>query len=224
MSDWTIDPGSGPRPPASEGGQGIVRFLGQMAVLPAAMFLYSMEMVFRALRQVQSIADRSLEVIDSATPPAPPAPDIPFSGNLPAVQRAAAPVFSTSSSESTTESKEIKTMDTNLADDMVKLVRYTIVTIERDHERILHRGEELVTDNMTDDAFASWMIASYLQSDDYRHKTAADPRHEVPHGQKKYLRVFYEVLGRWPKQDRKYEKRQLEILEGIREAIENRPC
>ena len=114
-------------------------------------------------------------------------------------------------------------MDTNLSDDMVKLVRYTIVSIERDHERIIHHGEEIVTDNLTDDAFASWMIASYLQSREYAQRRSEDPRHEIEHEHKKYLRVCYEVLCRWPKQDRKYEKRQLEVLEGIRDAILRKP-
>lgn len=114
-------------------------------------------------------------------------------------------------------------MDTNLSDDMVKLVRYTIVSIERDHERIIHHDEEIVTDNLTDDAFASWMIASYLQSKVYKRRVDEDPDNRVKHDHKKNLRVCYEVLCRWPKQDRKYEKRQLEVLEGIREAILRRP-
>lgn len=104
-------------------------------------------------------------------------------------------------------------METNLSDDMVKLVRFTIVNIQRDDERILHKGEEIVTDNITDDAFASWMIS--------KHGAAAggaygeDPR--------KYLRVSYEVLRRWPKQDRKFEKRQLDVLGEIRNAIREKP-
>jgi hypothetical protein len=107
-------------------------------------------------------------------------------------------------------------MDRNLNDDMVKLVRYSIVNIARDQERILHKGEQLVTDNMTDDSFASWMIASYLQSPE-----AARHPGEVSHEQKKYLRVFFEVLSRWAKQDRKYEERQLRVLSEIRDAIED---
>jgi hypothetical protein len=114
-------------------------------------------------------------------------------------------------------------MDTNLSDDMVKLVRYTIVSIERDDEKVIHHAEEIVTDNLSDEAFSSWMIASYLQSEDYRIKSSKDAKHRIEHGDKKYLRVCFEVLCRWPKQDRKYEKRQLEVLEGIREAILRRP-
>jgi hypothetical protein len=98
-------------------------------------------------------------------------------------------------------------MDRNLSDDMVKLVRYSIVSIQRDEERILHRGEEIFDDNVTDDAFATWMISKYGDAQGLSSE------------ERKYLRVPYEVLGRWARQDRKYEKRQLEVLEGIREEL-----
>lgn len=101
-------------------------------------------------------------------------------------------------------------MDVNLSDDMVKLVRYNIVSIARDAEKILKRGEEIFSDNMTDEAFATWVISQYADS------IGMSPE------KRKYLRVSHEVLGRWPKQDRKYEKRQLEVLEGIKDAIEKK--
>ncbi len=102
--------------------------------------------------------------------------------------------------------------DRNLSDDMVKLVRYSIVSIKRDEEAMLLKGEEKIfSDNMTDDAFATWVVSDYAES---AGMSSED---------RKYLRVSYEVMGRWPQQDRKFEKRQLEQLAGIQQAIENRP-
>lgn len=101
-------------------------------------------------------------------------------------------------------------MDVNLSDDRVKLVRYHIVSIKRDQERILHRDEEIFDDQMSDGDFASWVISKYGD----RVGLASDDR--------KYLRVSYEVIGRWAKQDREYQKRQLEVLEGIKEAVEKK--
>ena len=103
-------------------------------------------------------------------------------------------------------------MQTNLSDDMVKLVRYTILSVERDREAVLNVGEEIVTDNMSDEAFSSWMIAKHAPS---------ERRHGDPLGVK-YLRVSYQVLGRWAKQDRKFERRQLAVLGDIRDAIRRR--
>ena len=101
--------------------------------------------------------------------------------------------------------------DRSLSDDMVKLVRYSIVSIKRDAEKKIVSGEErLVTENLTDDAFASWMISEQLDAIRNAGLTGDD---------RQYLRVSYEVRDRWSKQDREYEKRQLKILEEIRDKI-----
>jgi hypothetical protein len=101
--------------------------------------------------------------------------------------------------------------DTNLHDDQVKLVRYTIVSVERDRERKLEEDEILVVDELTPDGFASWRIAAYFQRPDHE---------EIPHDEKKHLRVCYRVLCRWQRESLLYERRQLDELRGIREAIE----
>ena len=44
----------------------------------------------------------------------------------------------------------------------IKLVKYTIVCIDRKHERVLHADEKIVVDPMSHAAFASWMIAERL--------------------------------------------------------------
>lgn len=99
-------------------------------------------------------------------------------------------------------------MDTNLSDDMVKLVRYSIVSIERDDERILVDGaEKLFDDNVDGEAFATWVTSDLARE------------RGLSNEDRKYLRVSYEVLDRWPKQDREYERRQLEVLEGIRDRL-----
>ena len=105
--------------------------------------------------------------------------------------------------------------DTNLSGDQVKLVRYTIVSVDRDRERKLEEGEILVTDDLTPDGFASWRIAAYFQR----------PDHEpIPHEEKKFLRVCYRVLCRWHRESLHYQERQLDELRGIREAIETSPA
>lgn len=100
-------------------------------------------------------------------------------------------------------------MDTHLSDDMVKLVRYDIVSIERDALEMLVTGEhELFDENMDAQAFANWVTAKHAD--------------KVAGKDSKYLRVTYEVLQRWAKQDREYERKQLAELAGIRTAIEKR--
>ena len=104
--------------------------------------------------------------------------------------------------------------DTNLNDDMAKLVEYSIVSLDRDRndeKKLLLRDQIVVSENMTGDSFATWMIAKFVQ----------DEGLNFPHGEKKHLRVFYNVLSRWPQPDLEYEETQLKVLRGIQAAIQN---
>ena len=99
--------------------------------------------------------------------------------------------------------------DKNLSDDMIKLVEYSILTIDRGEERLLTGDRpklKLVKRNTTGEAFASWVISEELD----------DPKDGE---QNEYLRVYYNVLDRWPKQDLEFEEKQLDYLEGIRDAL-----
>jgi len=121
---------------------------------------------------------------------------------------------------------------TNLEDDMVKLVAYTIVCLRRDKERIMDGGQDsvIVTDNMTGEAFTSMIIAKYLQEE------VDDPNDDT--GKKKisriewiklkpewelddlrYLRVYYVVSHRWPREPLDFEERQIDWLQKIRDVM-----
>src|SRR5258708_5538755 len=77
-----------------------------------------------------------------------------------------------------------------LDDGAIKLVKYGMVSIRRCHERILAGGlgEMLVTTRMTSESFSVWMIARYLQSEEYRAAVAEDRRNEILREEKKFLR------------------------------------
>ncbi|MCH9651597.1 MAG: hypothetical protein K0U98_25450 [Deltaproteobacteria bacterium] len=100
--------------------------------------------------------------------------------------------------------------DKNLSDDMVKLVSYSIVSIQRDREHVLSSARRVVTDNMDGEGFASWMIAEYLEE---------SGRKRFKDKELQYLRVSYNVEDRWAEQDLKYEEKQLRALDGIERAI-----
>lgn len=106
----------------------------------------------------------------------------------------------------------------DLDDETVKLVAYTIVSIQRDRERVMKKGAGtvVVTERLSAEAFASWRIAEYLASDDYK---GLDEEDRLGPSEEKYLRVDYVVSRRWPRQSRAFERRQLAALEGIRDAL-----
>jgi hypothetical protein len=95
----------------------------------------------------------------------------------------------------------------DLNNNNIKLVKYTIVCIDRKHERVLHADEKIVIESMNHEAFASWMIADYLQSE------------HISDEEKKYLRVSFDVLDSWPREAFAYKERQIEVLKQIRDGM-----
>lgn len=104
-------------------------------------------------------------------------------------------------------------LDTHLANDFVKLVRFSVVSIQRRHERVLESATIVVTDAMSRQTFAAWRIASYLQTKD---------RPPLFLGEERFLRVHFEVEGRWARESLRFESQQLQLLEAIERALQER--
>lgn len=118
------------------------------------------------------------------------------------------------------------TADVNLNDEMVKLVAYTIVSLKPDDERVMDGGEGtiIVARNMSGDDFASWMLGRYLQQAVDTYDPGAEPVTKprsslIPRDELKYLRVYFVVSTRWPREPRRFEERQIEVLNEIGRAI-----
>jgi len=142
--------------------------------------------------QVPAIAPSPL--VPPAAPAAPAAP-VP----VPALSWTAPPALPTPAAAG------------GLEESGVTLVEYSIVSVRRGDERLLPggSGQILVTDRMSGESFAIWMIARYLQ----------EPGHPLPPADRRSLRVAYQVLDRWEEQSLHFKGRQLEVLDGIRRAI-----
>ena len=114
----------------------------------------------------------------------------------------------------------------DLQDDSVKLVAYTIVSLKRGDERILDggQGSVIVTDSMTSKAFVSWILAKYMQQriDDPAQPgkkiRRCDPR-LLPRDELKYLRVYFVVSTRWPRESLEFEQKQVSVLQEIRDEM-----
>lgn len=144
--------------------------------------------------------------------------------------------------------------DTDLSDDMLKLVRYKILFVKRDYEVAFPEREELVHDNMTAEGFAAWKVAEFIQRlnreeipDKWRKKhyprkcdNGDDGEYEkrdeecekgeakpwkkeyvkwLDEDDKKYLRVYFEVLARYEREGANYDRDQIEVLKQIRDRI-----
>ncbi len=137
-------------------------------------------------------------------------------------------------------------MDRDLHDDMLKLVRYKVLFVKREYEHAFEEQEDLVSENMEGTAFTAWKIAEFIQklSDlDTRvpEKWANYPQNRehkiywkevetngrkqkyllgLPDEDKKYLRIYHEVLDRYPREKFKYEEQQIDVLREIRDGLE----
>jgi hypothetical protein len=128
----------------------------------------------------------------------------------------------------TKEEKRAAPELTNLQDDTVKLVAYTIISLRRDHERILKGGQNsiIVRDRMTGRAFISMIIAQYFQEEIVDEKETIsrlewlkkqDPEWDAD--DLKYLRVYYVVSKRWERQPLKFEENEIDVLREIRDSL-----
>ncbi|MEK6279435.1 MAG: hypothetical protein AABN95_03700 [Acidobacteriota bacterium] len=128
-------------------------------------------------------------------------------------------------------------MDTDLRDDMLKLVRYKVLFVKREYEHAFDEQEDLVSENMDGSAFTAWKVAEFIQGlarkpyetriptrwgknyPEAEHR-AGDYLKGLPDDDKKYLRVFYQVLDRYPREKFKYEEQQIRVLEQIRDELD----
>ena len=99
----------------------------------------------------------------------------------------------------------------HLDDDAVKLVSFFIVSLRRDHERIVMQGIEIVPDSRSYDGFVAEKIARYMQS-------LKPPIGDIEKD-RQYLRVFFTVVRRWPRAPMKFEEREVAVLEEIAQQI-----
>ncbi len=91
---------------------------------------------------------------------------------------------------------------------LVALVRYSIVSIERDRERVLVCDAcRVVTEPMSDCQFETWVVSDYCQQT------------SLSTAETKSLRVAYTVLACWKKRPLDFESSQLDRLSSIARAI-----
>jgi len=124
-------------------------------------------------------------------------------------------------------------------ENVLKLVRYKILFVKRDLEYAFPEKEELVTESNIDaTGYIAWKIAEFIQDlknveipkkwRDKRYprnvESTSPPEgspkiNELPEDDKKYLRVYFEVLQRYRRERFKYQERQIEVLEQIRDKL-----
>jgi hypothetical protein len=127
--------------------------------------------------------------------------------------------------------------------DRLRLVRYKVLFLKNKFEAAFPEDEELVAEDITKDGFITWKIAEFIQKmergeirqphrwyteNNYPARTKGgrvttrDGQHYVralPDKDKKYLRVYSEVLAWYDRERRNYERDKVDVLEQIRNAL-----
>jgi hypothetical protein len=211
-----------------------------MIRLPMLAFMYGMEIFVKTMHGFQRIADQSVDALTAPPGPAAgPQAVVAASGQEHPPGNPTVSTGVTSPQTPNVISKEHNKMpDTNLSDDMLKLVRFKVLFVKRDYEVAFPEQEELVYDNMTDTAFTAWKVAEFIQSLDETnvpqkwlrkqyppHRQEVHGRwfiHSLPEDDKKYLRVYFEVMQRYAREKFKGDERKVEELENIRRILDDR--
>ena len=128
-------------------------------------------------------------------------------------------------------------MDKDLRDDMLKLVKYRVLFVKREYETSFGDDVDVIDDNLDGAALTAWKTAEFIQvlADQGRpippkwggsypgadNKDPNDPKvfRKLPEEDKKYLRLSYEVLDRYPRERFKYEEQQIRVLEQIKDKL-----
>jgi hypothetical protein len=118
------------------------------------------------------------------------------------------------------------------SENLLRLYRYKILFIKRDYEWAFPEQEELVADDLRDTDFVAWKVAQFIQNldttavpqkwKDKKYPPAAkggDYIIGLPEDDKKYIRVYYEILDTYCREPFDYEGRQIEVLEQIRDNL-----
>lgn len=126
--------------------------------------------------------------------------------------------------------------------DRLRLVRYKVLFLKDKLEVAFQEDEELVSEDITKDGFISWKVAEFIQR--LRRREVKQPRkwfeknnypaHEggsiegkypdsfitdLPDKDKRYLRVYSDVLAWYDRERKNYERDKVDALEEIRDEL-----
>ncbi|PYP90380.1 MAG: hypothetical protein DMG65_11735 [Candidatus Angelobacter sp. Gp1-AA117] len=231
-----------------QGSSNMVRVFGQLLMLPIAALVYGMDMLIKTMQEMQKVTNQGMQVVTG--PGVRPETSAEAQTNSANTYATANATQNEEEKLLSYDNNNGNGLDKNLRDDMLKLVRYKILFVKREYEHAFPEQEDLVYDNMDGNAFTAWKVAEFIQElAKVKDETTAEGRAAVgirlphkwkhypgekytfqgyltgfPPEDKKYLRVFYQVLERYPREKFRHDERQIEVLEEIRDKIGAKPA
>jgi hypothetical protein len=210
----------------------MMRFFSQMMKAPMAAFVYSMEMFVKTMQGIQRMADQGIDamvggIAQSLTDAA--HSDIVLT-NDPEMQATGDATGDSSETKANKEAKKMKDQDLS-GEDTLKLVRYKILFVKRDYEHAFPEKEELVSYDTSGPEWVGLKVAHFMsklattkkpekwREKPYPPEVTGEYIMKIPKEDQKYIKVYFEVLQRWDRQEAEYDKQQVEVLREIRDRI-----
>jgi len=196
--------------------------MGEMMRLPFTALIYSVEILVRTLRGMQSMADQGLGTL---------AGDNTQSSN--AQQRAS---DADRKQQTTHEEEEIVMWDDqDLSGDDLKYVSYSILFTKRDLEATLEeQKQDLVSYSTNGGSYGGLKTAKFFQKlatdgvprpekwrqNNYPDRDVNNSHWTLPEDDEKYITFIYRVDRRIPREEKEYDRDQVRELKGIKEGID----
>ena len=216
----------------------MMRFVSLMMKAPIAAFVYSMEMLVKTMQGIQQMADNGIEAMMSGVGHS--LNDL-SDGRIVVIddpEASATDGAKQHNAEIDTDNKEARKMrDQDLSGEgKLKLVRYKILFVKRDYEVAFPEKEELVSYDTGGAEWAGLKVAHFMKKlgetkrperwrdkkyppREYRAGTDGENIGRIPKEDEKYLKVYFEVLQRWDREEAEYDKEQVEVLREIRNRL-----
>jgi len=111
--------------------------------------------------------------------------------------------------------------DNNLNDDMVKLVKWTVLYTKPDEEEFFKQDHEVVNYRADAAQFGGQRMARWIDEHRTEPKVAKilTSKRDL-----RYLQIAIEVVARYPKGEAEYERRQAQAIEGICGVLGGTEC
>lgn len=195
----------------------MIELIRQFVQLPMNVFAFGLDLMRRSIGGFQGIADLGVQAAEGASRSLATPVEAAGAALSDGIRRAQAPTA--------WKEDRMNGRDQDLSGDDLKLVRYTILYIQRDREAFLERGEELVAGNLDGNTFASYLIDRWRAG--FQRQGIEPPpakwgggfRPDFAREDWKYLRVYFEVLQRFPREEKEYDRTQVDALNRIAHAL-----
>jgi hypothetical protein len=216
----------------------MIQLLTQLLKVPVAAFVASMEIFVKAMREIERVFGQSIDsMAGGATQTvAEPTSSIGESGGDERNARNDGVIEDNAQPNFQTTVKEVTRMpDQDLGGDDLKLVRYKVLFTKRDYEVAFDEQEDLVSYSTTPAAFGGLRLRDFLAAasagklrrpskwieknypDDItqigtRPDGSAIEEWSISVQDQKYIQLYLEVIGRYPKEEKEYDKELVEVL------------